>query len=180
MKGVVFTTFNEMVEEELGLEAWERLLAEVDPASGGIYTSVEEYEDDELMSMVASLSRTLDKPAGALVEHFGYYLFGTLAKKYPEFVRDAPDLFTFLESIDGVIHKEVRKLYHNPHLPSIETRRVDGNTLQMIYRSPRKLCQLATGLIKGAADSYQREADISHDVCMHDGAPHCDFTIRLT
>ncbi len=180
MKGIVFTTFNDMIEKEFGIDTWEEILTQVNPDSAGIYTSVEDYKDNELFSMVTALSGILDKPATELVEHFGYYLFNTLATKYSVFVETCPDLFSFLESIDGVIHKEVEKLYVNPNLPNIQTQRKSATEMTMIYDSPRKLCYLATGLVKGAANYYQNEIAFNHDKCMHEGFPECHFTISLS
>lgn len=35
MKGVVFTTFAQLVEEKFGLDVWDDILDEADPESGG-------------------------------------------------------------------------------------------------------------------------------------------------
>ena len=97
--------------------------------------------------------------------------------KYPMFSAQQDDFFDFIESIDGVIHKEVRKLYDSPSLPSLSCEREGNNILHVIYQSPRKLCFLAEGLIRGAAKHYGVEYQLTHDVCMHKGSDHCLLTI---
>lgn len=87
------------------------------------------------------------------------------------------DLFEFLKSIHDVIHKEVEKLYKTQNLPVIRCEQPGPDLLLMDYRSPRKLCHLADGLIRGAAKQFNTEVLISHDVCMHDGSDHCEFRI---
>jgi hypothetical protein len=52
MKGIVFTTLNDMVEEKFGLETWEALLDKVHPESKGVYTAGGTYKDAELISYV--------------------------------------------------------------------------------------------------------------------------------
>ncbi len=173
MKGAVFIAFNQMVEDQVGIDIWERLLVEVTPESGGIYTSVEDYPDSELFSMVGTLSDIVDVPVPVLVEQFGAYLFDVLNTKYPMFSAEQKDFFEFIKSIDGVIHREVRKLYENPNLPDLYCENVDDKTLSIKYQSPRKLCFLAEGLIRGAAKYYDVNYELQHNKCMHDGSDHC-------
>lgn len=177
MKGIVFTSFNEMIEEEMGMTVWERILKEVNPESLGVYTAVEDYDDQELFDLVHALSEITDIPVNDLVKYYGNYLFTVLIKKYPIFVENIDDYFQFLESIDNVIHKEVEKLYVSPNLPKLTCKKIDDKTLHMKYESPRKLCQLAEGLIKGAADYYSEEYLLAHNKCMHDGNDYCEFII---
>jgi hypothetical protein len=179
MKGIIFTTFNEMVEAEVGIDVWERILETVNPESQGIYTAVEDFPDEELLGMVGELSEITGTPAIELVKAFGLFLFHALAMKHPVFIEDKPDFISFLKSIEDVIHKEVRKLYPNPNLPSLEWQQTTENALTLIYKSPRKLCHLAQGLIKGAAAQYEVDYTLQHDVCMHDGSDHCRFDISV-
>lgn len=178
MKGIVFTSFNEMIEEEMGMTVWDRILKEVKPDSLGIYTAVEDYDDQELFDLVSALSEITKISVNDLVKYYGNYLFSVLIKKYPVFTENADDYFQFLESIDNVIHKEVEKLYLNPNLPKLTCKRIDDKTLQMRYESPRKLCRLAEGLIQGAASHYSEEYLLDHEKCMHDGADYCELIIR--
>jgi len=179
MKGIVFTTFNDMVENKVGIDVWESILDAVKPESKGIYTSVEDFPDEELIAMVTELSVLTNTPVYELVKAFGQYLFHTLAFKHAVFVENKPDFIEFLKSIEDVIHKEVKKLYPNPNLPSLKWEQHDDKSLSLYYKSPRKLCHLAEGLIKGAAEHYQVEYNMGHDPCMHDGSDHCHFKIAI-
>ena len=179
MKGAVFIALNQMVEEQIGLDSWESLLSTVKPASQGIYISVEDYPDEELFSLVTTLSEFANIPMETLVESFGSYLFDVLNSKYPIFSQQQATFFEFLESIDGVIHKEVKKLYESANLPTLDCERIDDYTMKMVYTSPRKLCLLAEGLIRGAARYYQVEYQLTHPVCMHKGSDHCELYITV-
>lgn len=179
MKGIVFTTFNDMVEQKIGIDMWESLLDSVKPESGGIYTSIEDVPDQELFDMVTQLSNKTGTPVNELIEAFGQYLFHALAFKHSVFTDEKPNLIEFLKSIENVIHKEVRKLYQNPNLPSIEWEQPEENTLILHYHSPRKLCHLADGLIRGAAEHYKTKIKMSQSACMHDDADRCTFVIEI-
>lgn len=179
MKGVVFIAFNELVEEKMGIEVWEKLLAATNPVSGGVYISVEEYDDAELFDMVGKLSEISKVPVEVLVKTFGEYLFGILAVKYPMFVEEEKEFFGFLKGIEDTIHKEVRKLYENPNLPTMHWKQEQENTLDLYYKSPRKLCILAEGLIEGAAQYYKVGYTLDHAQCQHKGSDECLFRITL-
>jgi len=179
MKGVVFIALNELVESQYGMAAWEQILAEVNPECGGIYTSTEEYPDEEVVRFVQVISKTLNVDSSIVTRSFGNFLFGELNKKYDIFTRLSEDFFAFLDSIENVIHKEVRKLYNSPNLPTLDCTIVDDKTLIMQYHSPRKLCYLAEGLIQGAAEYYDKEITIEHPVCMHDGAAKCEIHVKI-
>lgn len=180
MKGAIFIILNQMVEEQAGVEVWEQVLKTVKPKSGAIYTSVEDYSDEELFELVGAISQCLGTPTEVLIEAFGEFLFDGLNKKYPMFTEAQGTFLEFVESVDGVIHKEVRKLYLRPNLPSLETVRLSDNVLELIYKSPRKLCLLAEGLIRGAAKHYGVSYELEHTECMHRGRDQCVMKITVS
>lgn len=177
MKGVVFNVLEEMVIEQCGMLAWNEILEAQEIE--GIYTAGESYPDEELFELVGSISAKTEIPAETLVGAFGERLFKGLSERNPVFIEAESTLKGFLKSVHDVIHIEVRKLYENPNLPDFEYEEDADNTLLMRYRSPRKLCILAEGLIRGAAYHYDTAIEIEHPVCMHKGADHCDLIVRF-
>ena len=179
MKGSIFIALNEMVEEVAGMAAWDAALSEVNPDSGGIYTSVDTYPDEELFALVDTLSSQLNIPFNDLVRMFGVNLFAFLNSRYPMYVESADSLFTFLESINNDIHKEVQILYPSAYLPAIDCKRISDLEVEMHYASRRKLCVLAEGLVMGAAKQFGKNINFKHELCMHDGNDHCEFRIII-
>lgn len=180
MKGVILTTFNDMVEQQVGMNVWEQVLDTVNPESKGIYTSVEDFPDEELIAMVSELSKQTGTPVLELIFAFGQYLFHALAMRHSVYLESQSDFLSFLKSIEDVIHREVEKLYPNPNLPTLHWQQPDENSLILNYQSPRKMCHLAVGLIRGAAQHYEVEYTLEHDPCMLDGASSCQFFIKLS
>ena len=142
-------------------------------------TAGESYPDEELFSLVGCISEKTGLAIETLVGAFGERLFKGLAERNPSFIKTESTLKGFLKSVHDVIHIEVRKLYENPNLPDFEYEDNSDNTLLMRYRSPRKLCILAEGLIRGAALHYDTRIDIKHPICMHKGSDHCDLIVRF-
>ncbi|VUD46985.1 hypothetical protein TDB9533_00934 [Thalassocella blandensis] len=178
MKGAVFIALNDMIERDYGIDVWERVLADVTPESQGIYVSAESYADQELADLVAAISQQLDLPQDQVLRTFGEYLFGALNAKFPIFTNIHQHIFSFLVSIQGVIHKEVNKLYHDASLPKISCNLIEKNVLDMHYSSPRKLCYLAEGLIYGAAKEFNSEISITQIKCCHQNDDEC--ILRIT
>jgi hypothetical protein len=160
MKGVVFTEFIEMVEQEAGFEMVDAILQAAHPASGGAYTGVGLYDDAELFALVAALSEKSGTPVPALLKHFGEHLFSRFVCMFPHFVDPAPDVFALLQSVDGFIHVEVHKLYPDALLPAVACELIGKHSLKVRYQSHRPLGDFAEGLLRGAMKHYNEHMDV--------------------
>ncbi len=179
MKGIVFTSLADMVEEHHGIELWEKVLKVSKVDSGGVYTSGKTYSDSELFSLVQVLQKELDVDTDDLIRSFGMYLFSVLVGRHPHFHEAEPTFIGFLKSIKDVIHVEVKKLYEQATVPRFTYENEHKDRLTMYYQSPRKLCMLAEGLIYAAADKYKVNIELSHLQCMHQGSHHCEFLVEV-
>ena len=159
MKGIVFTEFLELVENEFGLEVVQQIIDECELDTEGVYTSVGTYSHKDMFKMVGKLSEIKGIPVPAVLTVFGEYFFTTLKTKYPVFV-EKPNLFSFLNSIDQYIHPEVLKLYPDAELPRFDAEIKSENEMMLNYRSSRKMSDVATGLIKGAANHFKENVDV--------------------
>ena len=83
MKGLLFTSFLHLVETEYGLEMVDEVIADAAPKSGGIYTTVGNYDHNELIAMIAVLSKKINVSLVHLTKAFGMYLFTKLIAAYP-------------------------------------------------------------------------------------------------
>ncbi|QDT61928.1 Heme NO binding protein [Stieleria bergensis] len=164
MKGVVFVELIDMVQEQMGLEVLETVLASVDSPSDGAYTAVGTYADQELYDIVAALSKETSLGANQLLYAFGKHLFARLSDRYPAQVGSVSNCFELLTSLEQVIHPNVKKLYPEATLPSFETTQHPDGSLEMRYKSPRGLPDLAEGLMQGCADWFNEPITIEREV----------------
>ena len=178
MKGVVFNILEEMVLESHGMMVWNEILDNAQEATG-VYTAGKSYPDSHLFELISLISNKLETPVEQLISHFGEFMFKELVKRHPTFTEAEPTLRSFLHSIENVIHAEVKKLYESPNLPQFNYIDKEDGSLIMQYRSERKLCILAEGLIRGASIYYEQPITMKHDVCMHKGHDHCDLEITF-
>ncbi|MEM7240836.1 MAG: heme NO-binding domain-containing protein [Pseudomonadota bacterium] len=154
MRGLVFSEFLEFVENAAGPDMVEDMLDECDLESGGAYTTVGNYDHEEIVKMVVFLNQATGNEVSQMVHDFGRYLFGQLAKSHTSIVGDETKIIDFLEGIESHIHTEVRKLYPDAELPMFETNRLDETHLVMDYSSSRPFADLAHGMIMGASDHF--------------------------
>lgn len=174
----MFNLLNELVEENYGFIAWEKMLEAAD--CDGIFIEAETYPDELVVDLVVAASELTGVPAADLLRTFGEFMAPAFAKNYPVFFENQTSLKSFLLTVDRVIHVEVRKLYAEAHLPEFDYRDELDDELTMLYRSPRKLCHLAEGLIAGCAKHFDQAYELKHDVCMHKGAEECQLEMRFS
>ena len=143
------------------------------------YQPVSVSDDAEILAYVSELSIITKIDAPTLVRTFGEYLFILLYNSSPVNVSHIDNLKDFLTCIDGVIHKEVKRVYPDAYLPSFKYDETPDGDLIMFYKSKRKLCHLSEGLIAGAANHFKQSISIKHPECMHDGAEKCKLVISF-
>ena len=177
MKGVVFNLLNELVEEKFGFVAWENMLEAA--GSDGVFIEAETYPDELVVNLVTAANKLTDTPVPDLLRTFGEFMAPAFARNYPVFFENQDSLKSFLLTVDRVIHVEVRKLYPEAHLPEFNYRDEQDNELTMLYKSPRKLCHLAEGLIAGCAKHFDQPYELKHEVCMHKGSDECRLELQF-
>lgn len=180
MKGIVFTEFLEMVDDKFSPETTEQIIANADLPSGGAYTAVGTYDHAEIVQLVGNLSAQTGLEVPDLVRAFGSHLLGRFVEGFPHFFEGVPDGFTFLESVEGYIHGEVRKLYPDATLPKLTCSRPQPDTLVMLYESERGLADVAHGLIEGCLAHFGEDATISREDLSGGTARQVRFEITRT
>lgn len=178
MRGMVFTEFMAMVEDQFGFETLDTVITDADLPNQGAYSSVGAYDHKELVRMVMVLSRLTEIEASTLISAFGKYLFGRFAKKYPTFFEGPETTFEFLETVEETVHVEVLKLYPDAELPSFDFTRKTDDTVHMVYRSKRCFADLAQGLMEGCADHYGETLEIDRRDMPVESGSHVLFELQ--
>jgi hypothetical protein len=176
MKGVVFNLLEQLVARDFGEDTWDGLLAasELD----GVYTSLGSYPDEDLTKLVGAATDALDMPADDVVRWFGRNALPLFAVHYPQLFEPHDSTRSFVLTLNDIIHPEVRKLYPGADVPEFDFEVREG-VLVMGYRSPRKLCSFAEGLLLGAADHYGEQVTIEQPSCMKRGDDQCVIEITF-
>jgi hypothetical protein len=180
MKGTIFNELRKMVGEVLGEEAWDDLVERTPLVTrDGVFIGPQVYPDEDLAALVKTASEMTGKPEAELVHAFGRYLFPNLARLHPVFLKPGMTAKSFLKTVDQVIHVEVRKLHPGAILPAFTYEDPAPDRLVMLYRSPRRLCDLVAGLIEGVGTHYGETIGQRHTKCLKQGDPACRFELTF-
>jgi hypothetical protein len=161
VKGIVFTEFLEMVEEEHSPAFLEDVIAEANLASGGAYTAVGQYPDEELLTLLRLVSEKTGTAEQILLKRFGERIFKTFCKRYHRIIRSTPNAYMLFEQVENTIHREVKKLYPDAECPSFELERHSPIRYSLIYNSSRPLGDLCEGIIRAALSHHGERGSIS-------------------
>lgn len=175
LKGIVFNLLEQLVTRDYGEETWDALLeaADVD----GVYTSLGSYDDADLGRLVGAASTALDMPGDDIVRWFGRNALPMFAQSYPDLFSPHRSARTFVLTLNDIIHPQVRKLYPGADVPEFEFDPAPDGRLLMGYRSPRRMCSFAEGLLEGAAGHYGERLSVEQPECMKRGDERCLLAI---
>lgn len=159
MLGIIFTNLLDMVEEKMGYSMVDDVL--ITAGVDGSYTGIGHYDFSELVTILNVLSDKTELPVDTLLQTYGEYLFHKLMAGHAALLPPDIGMLDLLSELDSNIHVEVLKLYPNATLPTFSVAAKTPTHIDLIYRSPRQLQELAVGLIKGASVYFDTSCDIS-------------------
>jgi hypothetical protein len=177
MHGFIFTELRDYVIARLGGDAWPALLerAKLGPKS---YLNYREYPDEETVLLVVTASDMTGLPAATILEDFGAYLAPHLFRIYRPLIDPTWRTLEFIENTEATIHQVVRSRNTTARPPNLRCRRVAAQTVMLTYGSPRKLCALARGIIRGLAQHFGEQVEIIERDCMLEGQSACQIQIQ--
>jgi len=180
MKGVVFNLLEGFITDGWGEDAYERILAAC-PIHSGPFVGPGTYPDAELLAIVDEAVKALGVTTPQALHAFGKYAFPRLARRFPLFLEGHTHPKTFLQTIDSVIHVEVRKLYKDAETPRILVLDAAPGTDRLVlgYESRRQLCPFMTGLVEGAGEFFATPLRWTETRCTRDGARACEIAITF-
>ena len=177
MHGFIFTELRDYVISRLGADAWPSLLerARIGPKS---YLNYLDYPDEEAVLLVVTASEITGLPAGTILEDFGAFLAPHLFRIYRPLIDPGWKTLEFIETTESTIHDVVRSRNSRARPPTLRCRRVAPETVLLTYGSPRKLCAVARGIIRGLATHFGEKVEISERGCMLQGQPTCQIQVQ--
>jgi hypothetical protein len=177
MKGIILNLVEDVVRREHGDDYWDEVVDESGLAAS--YTSLGTYPDHEVEALARVVAEREGTTAPEVIRHVGREGMAVLADRYPAFFEPHLGLRTFLLSLNSVVHPEVRRLYPGAVIPEFEHRFPEPHVIELVYTSARGRCDLAEGLVLGAAAHYGETVVVSQPVCVHRGGDGCVIRVEL-
>jgi hypothetical protein len=172
MHGIIFAELRKFSDSALGPAAWPAIAADAGVAHVS-YLATETYPDEQLTALVGAAVRRSGVPAPQLLEQFGAFIVPGLVKVFGAFVKREWTALDLLENTESVIHKAVRLRDPKATPPQLRISRQSPSQVTIEYSSPRRMCAVAKGIMRGVAAHYREPLVITETACMHTGARAC-------
>lgn len=177
MHGIIFKTLKDFVVTNHDHETWDEVRRAAD-LGGRVYLPIDTYDDGELAALVEATADRTDASVPDLLESYGRFAAAQLLDTYGNVVADDWDALDLVANVETGIHTVLRS--HNPDLdpPELVCRRDGDAQVTVLYRSQRRLCFVARGIVLGVADHYDEPVTVTERTCMHDGDDRCELVVR--
>lgn len=178
MNGMIFMEVEKFVKARLGDEAWQ----EVERLAGvpsRLYVPVADYPDEEVVALLTALSARMTKSLPVILESLGEFIVPDFVKIFQCLI--APDWKTIdlIANTERTIHEVLRGAGTKTDPPELKCLRGSPQEVTVTYTSPRKLCALAKGIVRGVAKHYRERVIITEPSCMLKGGEACQLVITV-
>ena len=160
MHGIIFNLLYKFVQENYNFQTLQEIKKEAG-LDGAFHFATRSYPDEEIEAMVGAASKLLKVDRDTILESFGQFIAPELLRVYRPYVKANWDCMTLLENIEKAIHKAVMNNTPDADPPKLKINRIDEDTIQIEYTSPRKMIALGVGIIKKIAEHYQEKLQIN-------------------
>lgn len=176
MHGIIFGELKKLVDTKLGGDSWRELLKDAG-LGAKVYMPVTEYPDAEAVALVKAIAARIGKPEREVFETFGEFIAVDLLTLYRHMVKPEWRTLELLENTEETIHRVVRLRNPGARPPELKTDR-EGDEVLITYRSARRMCGVAVGIVRGLAKHYSESIDIRELSCMLEGASACRILVK--
>jgi len=176
--GVILSELQKYVEARHGTPAWPALLRDAGLGTK-LFSPFQTYPDEEVVAIITAASKATGKPMGIILEDFGEFIAPDLLSLYRALIKPEWRTLDLLEHTESTIHRVVRSRSADARPPELKVARVREHEVILIYASPRRLCAIAKGIVRGIAKHYGERISLIDTGCMQRGAPQCTISIRV-
>jgi hypothetical protein len=175
VKGIVLQLLAHCARDAFGEPAWRKALDA--SALDEPFDPQALYPDAVFNALVAALAGDLGIDARSAQRWFGECAIGHFHAMAPTLFDAHHDSWSFLLTLNDIIHPQVRRDYPGAGAPDFGYRVDPDGSLVLTYHSKRRMCAFAEGLIAATMRHYGEEPRIGHPLCMHLGDSHCEFVL---
>lgn len=180
MYGLVNAAFRELMITRHGPEKWQEI-RRVAGVAEDTFPIMNAYPDAITDRMIAAASEVLRVPSVELLILFGEFWVSYTEQEGHGALFDiaGTDVRDFLLHLDE-LHARVGKSFPKLRPPSFRFDILNRDKMRMHYVTEREgLCYFVVGLLQGLSTRFRTSIQIDDHVCRMDGAPHCEFLIRI-
>lgn len=175
MHGLIFASFRDYLHTEHGAGVAQEVTAD-EPQ----YTLSEAYPDERFLALLERACERTGLTADDLLFEFGVFTAATtFARLYSVLFKLSPTARAFLLTVETPIHDTVRVAMPDARPPELKVTDLGEHGLEILYTSPRRICQMLRGLVEGTGRVYDERLEVEEPECMHRGDPACRVLVRF-
>jgi Haem-NO-binding len=174
--GIFLDELEKFVVRELGQTGLARVRGLTGRGDGG-YRFDASYPDDELRLIIRGIAEATGTHPADLLEMYAEAMVPGLLEVYGFLVDPRWSFIDLLVNTQDVIHKGLKANSPDAKPPDMQVQRSGPEAVAISYRSRRRLCSVAKGIIRGVAARYQVNVVIGEERCMLRGDPECLITV---
>jgi len=178
VQGVILVGLRKFVRERLGDGTW-RTVQEEAGVTDRVYLPVHAYPDEELIDLVASISRLTGMSTALVLESFGDYIVGDLLKAYSSLIDPSWKLLDILTHCDELVARVNRRHGGGTTVVPVKARVGLSGEVVLIYSSSLRLCALLKGVVRGLGSHLEQPVVLEEICCAQAGASACEIAVRL-
>lgn len=178
MNGIIFMEVAKFVQARLGSQGWQEVVrvAGVPPR---LYVPVADYPDGEALALLTALSRKTGEPIPVILQTLGEFIVPDLIKMSQSLINPEWKTIDLIANTEATIHEVFRGAGTKTNPPDLKCEQPSPQEVIVTYTSPRKMCALAKGIVKGVAKHYGEDISITEPTCMLKGGAACQLIITV-
>ena len=174
---MIFQLLNKFVVANHDKATWNSLLDQVG-APHKIFLPNQAYPDELVVKLVGAASKATGTPAADILQAFGEFIVPDLVQTFKALIRPEWKTLDLLEHTESAIHEAVRIQEPDAKPPHLQTTRKDPDTVEMIYKSDRKMSALSVGIARGVAKHYAENIQITETSSTMQGDDHSTLVFK--
>jgi hypothetical protein len=171
MRGVLLGELKRFLQVTLGPQAWEHVVRDAEARQTA------RHAVEEMSALVSAAAETTGTPASELLAKFGEFIVPDLLRVFGVFIKKSWTALDLLENTETVIHRAVRLHDSSARPPHLRITRPESGQVVIQYASPRRLCAMAKGILRGIGSHYGERLVVVETECMHSGAKTCTLIV---
>jgi predicted hydrocarbon binding protein len=177
MHGTVLFHLHRYAERTWGQDAWSQLFAKAGLAEKS-YSPVGVHPDEDMVALVNAAAELTGLAAIEILTRFGEYLAPELVAIYPSLIDSDWRTLDLIANAEQVIHEAVRAQKPESSPPILRAQMVNPHEVHLVYASPRMMCSLLKGIVKGVSNHYGENIRVIEESCMLEGSPFCSIVFQ--
>jgi hypothetical protein len=176
---LIFSELKKFVNHAIGPGSWEEVIAQASTQQKQ-FVPGGEYADADAVAIVTHVSNRTQKSVEALLGDFGEFIVPDLINFYGVLMKPSWRTLEVVLNTESMIHAIIRLKDPSAKPPEIHVERRGTSAVQITYGSPRRLCAVAKGIVRGVARAKGETVNVEEKACMHQGAPQCRILLTVS